>query len=52
MNKTRTAAKYFAGLAVISTLFISVLSAPAQAKSVGWDSTTSSPTKLGDSGWD
>jgi hypothetical protein len=52
MNKTRTAAKYFAGLAVISTLFIGVLSAPAQAKNVGWDTVKPSPTKLGDSGWD
>jgi hypothetical protein len=52
MNKTRTAAKYIAGLAVVGTLFISVLSAPAQAKNVGWDTVTPSPTKIGDSGWD
>ena len=36
MNKTRTASKWFAGLAVVTTLFISAATAPAQASDTGW----------------
>lgn len=54
MNKTRTAGKWFAGLAVVSTLFIGAAAAPAQARDTGWDPTHvstsfASPT---DTGWD
>lgn len=56
MNKTRTAGTWFAGLAVVSTLFIA---APAQARDTGWDPTVVSPSLAGpasagpkDTGWD
>jgi hypothetical protein len=51
MNKTRTAAKWFAGLAVVSTLFISAATAPAQAKDTGWDNVKPLHSKS-DTGWD
>ena len=51
MNKTRTAAKWFAGLAVVSTLFISAATASAQAKDTGWDVVKPTHSKL-DTGWD
>ncbi len=55
MNKTRIAAKWFAGIAVVSTLFISAATAPAQANDTGWDSvtpTSTSSTISSDTGWD
>ena len=48
MNKTRTATKWFAGLAVVTTLFISAATAPAQAKDTGWGVNTVQPK---DTGW-
>jgi hypothetical protein len=48
MNKTRTASKWFAGLAVVTTLFLSAATAPAQAKDSGWGGTMVQPK---DSGW-
>lgn len=51
-KKTRTAAKWFAGLAVVSTLFISAATAPAQAKDTGWDIVKPTHTKSSDTGWD
>ena len=50
MNKTRTAAKWFAGLAIVSTLFINAATAPAQAQDTGWGGTRVAPSS--DTGWD
>ncbi len=54
MNKTRTA-KWFAGLAVVSTLFIGAAAAPAQANDTGWNPTMTTPhpkaTPFNDTGW-
>jgi hypothetical protein len=48
MDKTRTVAKWFAGLAVLSTLAIGALAAPAQADT-GWNPTGT--TQMSDTGW-
>jgi hypothetical protein len=47
MNKTRTAAKWFAGLAVVAALFAST-TAPALAADSGWNGTAHTNR---DSGW-
>lgn len=49
MDKTRTVAKWFAGLAVLSTLVIGAVSAPAQANDTGWNPTMMKPAN--DTGW-
>ena len=48
MNKTRTASKWFAGLAVVTTLFISAGTAPALANDTGWGGTR---VTAKDTGW-
>jgi len=48
MNKTRHAATWFAGLAVVSSFFIGAAGATTQADS-GWGGTRS--VTLADSGW-
>jgi hypothetical protein len=50
MNTTRTAARWFAGLAVVSTLVVGAGVAPAQAKDTGWNP-TSVTRPLSDTGW-
>ncbi len=40
MNKTRTAAKWLAGLAVLSSLVAGAASAPVQALDTGWNPTS------------
>jgi hypothetical protein len=47
MNKTRTAAKWFAGMAVVTALFAST-AGPALAADSGWNGTVASNR---DSGW-
>jgi hypothetical protein len=40
MFKTRTAAKWFAGLAVLSSVVFGAVTAPAQAMDTGWNPTS------------
>ena len=40
MFKTRTATKWFAGLAVLSALALGAVTAPAQAMDTGWNPTS------------
>lgn len=47
MNKTRTATKWFAALAVVGALFMSATTAPAQAKPIE----VKANAIKGDTGW-
>jgi hypothetical protein len=51
MRNSRTTAKWLAGLAVMSSLFIGVAAAPAQANDTGWNPTSVQPGTNNDTGW-